>query len=71
MLILLSAVIALSVGLAVYVYQQFANRLHYAAKIGGPKAYPIVGNSIQYVTKSPAGVYSSPPEPVRCAARAE
>ncbi|XP_065091256.1 cytochrome P450 4d1-like [Ochlerotatus camptorhynchus] len=54
MLILLSTLIALSIGLAVYVYQQFANRLYYAAKIGGPKAYPIVGNSIRYGTKSPA-----------------
>lgn len=54
MLILLVSVVALSIGLAVYVYQQFANRLHYAAKIGGPKGYPIVGNSIQYGTKSPA-----------------
>ncbi|XP_062713552.1 uncharacterized protein LOC109401093 [Aedes albopictus] len=54
MLILLVSVVAASVGLAVYVYQLFANRLHYAAKIGGPKGYPILGNSIQYGTKSPS-----------------
>ncbi|EAT40476.2 AAEL007815-PA [Aedes aegypti] len=53
MLILLASVVVLSIGLAVYFYQQFANRLHYAAKIGGPKGYPLLGNSIQYGTKSP------------------
>ncbi|XP_062555241.1 cytochrome P450 4d2-like isoform X2 [Armigeres subalbatus] len=54
MLILLVSVLALTISLAVYVYQQFASRLFYAAKIGGPKGYPILGNSIQFGTKSPA-----------------
>lgn len=56
MLILLVSVVALSIGLAIYVYQRFANRLYHSAKVGGPKAYPILGNSIQFGTKSPAGV---------------
>ncbi|XP_058822316.1 cytochrome P450 4d2-like [Topomyia yanbarensis] len=54
MLVLL-AVIAVSVSLAVLIYQRFANALYYAGKMGGPKAYPLIGNADRFRGKLPEG----------------
>ncbi|XP_058822315.1 cytochrome P450 4d1-like [Topomyia yanbarensis] len=54
MLILL-ALIALFAGLAVFIYQRFANALYYAGKMEGPKGYPLIGNADRLSGKTPAG----------------
>ncbi|XP_058456059.1 cytochrome P450 4d1-like [Malaya genurostris] len=54
MFILLISLITLSGGLALYVYQRFGNRLYYAGKITGPKAYPLIGSGHRFSGKSPA-----------------
>ncbi|XP_065091255.1 cytochrome P450 4d1-like [Ochlerotatus camptorhynchus] len=50
---MLLAVVLLAVGLAVLIYQKFADQLYYAGKIGGPKGYPLIGNALRFVNKSP------------------
>lgn len=50
---LLLAVILVTVGLALLVYKKFRNQLYYSGKIGGPKGYPLLGNALRFVNKSP------------------
>ncbi|XP_053692914.1 cytochrome P450 4d1-like [Sabethes cyaneus] len=42
-----------AVGLTVYLYQKFFWAIYYAAKIGGPPGYPLLGNALLFVNKSP------------------
>ncbi|XP_053691239.1 cytochrome P450 4d1-like [Sabethes cyaneus] len=54
MSLLVISVAVLLIGLAAYIYQSFANAIHYAAKFGGPKAYPLIGNAARFSGKTPA-----------------
>lgn len=52
---LVLAVALLAIGLAILIYQKFADQVYYGAKIGGPKGYPLVGNAFRFINKSPPG----------------
>ncbi|XP_055638015.1 cytochrome P450 4d1-like [Toxorhynchites rutilus septentrionalis] len=52
--ILVGAVVSVSVIIGVIIYRKFANLIRHGAQFGGPKAYPVVGNSHRFTTKSPA-----------------
>uniref|UniRef100_A0A182FZV0 Uncharacterized protein n=2 Tax=Anopheles albimanus TaxID=7167 RepID=A0A182FZV0_ANOAL len=47
------SLIALAVAIAVYVYKQhFSQMVEFSAKLGGPLAYPLIGNGLLFVGKS-------------------
>uniref|UniRef100_A0A182MM45 Cytochrome P450 n=1 Tax=Anopheles culicifacies TaxID=139723 RepID=A0A182MM45_9DIPT len=48
------ALLALAVLGAIYLYQHFGEMLKYAGKLPGPPAYPIIGNGLLFLNKSPA-----------------
>uniref|UniRef100_A0A2M4DLR0 Putative cytochrome n=1 Tax=Anopheles darlingi TaxID=43151 RepID=A0A2M4DLR0_ANODA len=49
------SLIALAVAIAVYVYKQhFSQMVELSAKLGGPPAYPLIGNGLLFVGKSPS-----------------
>lgn len=54
----IAALVALALvglALAVLLYRKFANALYYGAKIGGPRGYPLIGNALLFLYKSPPG----------------
>ncbi|XP_058822314.1 cytochrome P450 4d2-like [Topomyia yanbarensis] len=52
-MILALTVLLGTIGLAVYLYRKFADALYYASKLDGPKGYPLIGNALLFVNKSP------------------
>ncbi|XP_049530224.1 cytochrome P450 4d1-like [Anopheles darlingi] len=39
---------------ALYLFRSYGEMLRYTGKLGGPKAYPIIGNGLLFINKSPA-----------------
>lgn len=65
-----ASVALLIVGLAVaLLYRKFGNALYYAAKIGGPAGYPVIGNALLFVYKSPPDFFRAIEKTVREAGR--
>ncbi|XP_052565926.1 cytochrome P450 4d1 [Culex pipiens pallens] len=52
---LLLVLISVAIAVTIVVYQKFANLVQYGSKIAGPKAYPVVGNAIRFLSLTPAG----------------
>ncbi|XP_058116997.1 uncharacterized protein LOC131284572 [Anopheles ziemanni] len=51
----LTVIAGLAIALAVYVYlTKFSNILKYSGKLGGPPAYPLIGNGLLFVNNTPA-----------------
>ncbi|XP_055549735.1 cytochrome P450 4d1-like isoform X2 [Wyeomyia smithii] len=42
-----------AIALTVYLYRKFFGALYYAAKIGGPPGYPLLGNALLFINKPP------------------
>ncbi|XP_055603019.1 cytochrome P450 4C1-like [Uranotaenia lowii] len=53
MIPLILALLAVTTFLGLFLYRKFADTLHYGALIGGPKGYPLLGNALTFVNKSP------------------
>ncbi|XP_055549740.1 cytochrome P450 4d1-like isoform X1 [Wyeomyia smithii] len=53
MLLLVILVLVLSFAYAAYFYLGFASAIHHAAKLNGPKAYPLIGNAARFSGKTP------------------
>ncbi|XP_052863437.1 cytochrome P450 4d1-like [Anopheles cruzii] len=47
-------VLVLTVAAALFVHRTFGEMLRYSGKLKGPKAYPIIGNGLLFLNKSPA-----------------
>ncbi|XP_058064679.1 cytochrome P450 4d1-like, partial [Anopheles bellator] len=47
-------VLVLTIAAALYVHRTFGEMLRYSGKLKGPKAYPIIGNGLLFLNKSPA-----------------
>ncbi|EDS33496.1 cytochrome P450 4d10 [Culex quinquefasciatus] len=52
---LLLVLISVAIAVTIVVYQKFANLVQYGSKVAGPKAYPVVGNAIRFLSLTPAG----------------
>uniref|UniRef100_A0A8W7PSQ6 Cytochrome P450 n=1 Tax=Anopheles coluzzii TaxID=1518534 RepID=A0A8W7PSQ6_ANOCL len=50
----LAVLLALGSLAAVYLYRRFGEMLRHTGKLGGPPAYPILGNGLMFLNKSPA-----------------
>ncbi|KFB40895.1 AGAP013241-PA-like protein [Anopheles sinensis] len=51
----LTVVAGLAIAVAVYVYlAKFSNSLKYSGKLGGPPAYPLIGNGLLFINNTPA-----------------
>ncbi|XP_035890500.1 cytochrome P450 10-like [Anopheles stephensi] len=48
------ALLALAALGAIYIYQRFGEMLKHTGKLGGPPAYPLIGNGLLFLNKSPA-----------------
>uniref|UniRef100_A0A182KHA4 Uncharacterized protein n=1 Tax=Anopheles christyi TaxID=43041 RepID=A0A182KHA4_9DIPT len=49
-----AALLALAILAGLYLYQRFGEMLKHTGKLGGPPAYPILGNGLLFLNKSPA-----------------
>ncbi|XP_055606587.1 cytochrome P450 4d1-like [Uranotaenia lowii] len=47
------SLVAASIGVAFWIYQRFGHLLKYGAKIPGYPAFPVIGNALEYVNKTP------------------
>lgn len=41
--------------LTVLIYKSYGRKIHLSAKLKGPKGYPIVGNGLELINRSPVG----------------
>lgn len=57
MIELICILLAMSFAASLFVYKKHARQLELSAKMPGPKAYPIIGNGLDFLSKSPMGAF--------------
>uniref|UniRef100_A0A1Q3FLN2 Putative cytochrome p450 4d1 n=1 Tax=Culex tarsalis TaxID=7177 RepID=A0A1Q3FLN2_CULTA len=65
----LVGVVLAGLAVAALLYRKFANALYYGAKIGGPRGYPLIGNALLFLYKSPPDFFLAIEKTVREAGR--
>lgn len=48
---------AIILAVTVFVYKSYGRKLFLSAKLKGPKGYPIVGNGLELINKTPVGSF--------------
>ncbi|XP_055641756.1 cytochrome P450 4d1-like [Toxorhynchites rutilus septentrionalis] len=68
-MILVFIVAIVAIGLGVFLFQKFSNVLYYGAKIGGPKGYPLIGNALLFINKTPPAFFRAIEDTVKQAGK--